>query len=215
MECCSRPVPADGAPLSLPALLALIDRELEPVLAYEAGDDRRLVSGTTGTAWLVFVLGGREMALPLDDVEATGRLATLAPLPNVPAWVLGIVHNRGEILPVIDLAGLLDLPAALGTGPRQPYLLVRRPDLACCLAVERVLGIVRLDGERSAAGAATVSTGGAEADRLSALECKVLRVGPRRLRLLDGERLAQACRLDQRRGAAAITAGEGSGGGGC
>ncbi len=107
-----------------------------------AGDHRRPAVAAGVRSCLAFFLGDTEMALPLTDVRETGQLAAVAPLPNLPGWIRGILHRRGEILSVVDLACFLGLPASQWTGPGQPYLLFRQSDLACCLEVARVGAVV-------------------------------------------------------------------------
>ena len=54
---------------------------------------------------------GREHALPLGCVVEVVRMAALAPLPDAPAFVLGLLDLRGRVVPVLDLRRRLGLSA--------------------------------------------------------------------------------------------------------
>ena len=56
-----------------------------------------------------FTAGGRVFAVFADQVESTAEAKLLAPLPNAPPAVLGVVCVRGRMLTVLD-------PVALFTG---------------------------------------------------------------------------------------------------
>lgn len=60
---------------------------------------------------LVFSLARTDYALATAFVREVQPLHSLTPLPGVPAFVLGMVNVRGQILAVLDLRPLLDLPA--------------------------------------------------------------------------------------------------------
>ena len=57
-----------------------------------------------------FVLASERYAVESRFIREVEVLESLTPLPCTPAFVLGIVNLRGEILPVIDLKKFFDLP---------------------------------------------------------------------------------------------------------
>lgn len=57
-----------------------------------------------------FVLAHERYAIESHYVREVTPLENLTPLPCTPAFVLGIVNVRGEILSVIDLKKFFDLP---------------------------------------------------------------------------------------------------------
>jgi purine-binding chemotaxis protein CheW len=57
-----------------------------------------------------FVLAGERYAVETRVVRDVYPLEQLTPLPCTPAFVLGIVNLRGEILSVIDIKKFFDLP---------------------------------------------------------------------------------------------------------
>jgi purine-binding chemotaxis protein CheW len=57
-----------------------------------------------------FMLAYERYAVESQYVREVSYLESLTPLPCTPAFVLGIVNLRGEIIPVIDLKKFFDLP---------------------------------------------------------------------------------------------------------
>ncbi len=64
-----------------------------------------------GLEVLVFDVARRSYAVAAACVREVQRLQSLTPLPGAPAYVLGMVHVRGQVLAVLDLRSLLDRPA--------------------------------------------------------------------------------------------------------
>ncbi|PID38867.1 MAG: hypothetical protein CSA24_02010 [Deltaproteobacteria bacterium] len=56
---------------------------------------------------LVFKLGQRSFGLELGYVCEVLRLGQVTPVPFAPPTLLGAMHVRGQVLPVVDLAPLL------------------------------------------------------------------------------------------------------------
>jgi purine-binding chemotaxis protein CheW len=59
---------------------------------------------------IVFKLDGREFALPVENVSEVLRMVTLAPVPEGPSWLPGVINLRGVVVPVVDLRTRLGLP---------------------------------------------------------------------------------------------------------
>lgn len=51
-------------------------------------------------------------ALPVADVLEVAELGDITPVSGAPAPVLGVRNLRGQVLPVVDLAAVLDLSAS-------------------------------------------------------------------------------------------------------
>lgn len=54
---------------------------------------------------LNFLMGERTLSEVIS-------IMTAYPIPNTPAWMLGIINLRGNLVPVFDLKRLFDLPAS-------------------------------------------------------------------------------------------------------
>jgi purine-binding chemotaxis protein CheW len=99
---------------------------------------------------LVFSAGGSAYLAPLAGLAEVLMPATLRPVPAAPAYLLGLLHLRGAVLPVIDLGERLGLPPRSGFARGNRILRVRLDgqgadgaDLG--IAVDAVLRIAVLD----------------------------------------------------------------------
>ena len=89
---------------------------------------------------LVCRVQSRLCGLPLDAVEETLRPQPLRPLAAPVVHVQGLARIRGDWVPVVDLAGLVDLGAA----PVRRYVVLRAGERRVALAVGEVLGVHEL-----------------------------------------------------------------------
>lgn len=56
---------------------------------------------------VIFKLGGRSYGVDLVAVKEVLRLGFVTPVPLSPATIIGAMHVRGQVLPVVDLSCLL------------------------------------------------------------------------------------------------------------
>jgi purine-binding chemotaxis protein CheW len=79
-------------------------------------------------------------ALAVEDVLEVAELGDVTPVPGAGAAVLGVRNLRGQVLPVVDLATVLELP------PAQPgrIVIAERGGLRAGLAVDAVAGVEEL-----------------------------------------------------------------------
>jgi purine-binding chemotaxis protein CheW len=68
--------------------------------------------------YLSFVLGGQVFAVPIAVVREVVDLCEIAPLPNAPHDVLGMIDLRGQSIGVIDLAARLGVRVSPEVGGR-------------------------------------------------------------------------------------------------
>ena len=68
------------------------------------------------TSVILLRLEGQTYALPLGCVVEVVRMAALAPVPDAPPHVLGLLDLRGRVVPVLDLR------RRLGLAPAEPGL---------------------------------------------------------------------------------------------
>lgn len=92
---------------------------------------------------ILFRVGERLLLAPLDQIAEVLRVpGELTPLPGTASWVLGVANNRGTLLPIFDLAGLI----GGGVPTRRDadrVLVVRQDGLPCGLVASEVIGIRR------------------------------------------------------------------------
>ncbi|MEO5988899.1 MAG: chemotaxis protein CheW [Candidatus Eisenbacteria bacterium] len=93
------------------------------------------------SAWCTFRLAGRLYGVPVEQVQEVLRPTLITRMPLASPAVRGLLHLRGAIVTVIDLALVLDLPAADDT-PR-PHIVVRDGDRAVSLLVDAIGDVQR------------------------------------------------------------------------
>ena len=99
------PTTSDGIPDHVLAELDARRQQLAvaPTDSQDTPDDARLR--------VVIVQVGRERyGLPVSHVTGLLRLTTLAPLRGLPPFVVGITHQHGEVLAVIDIRAFFGVP---------------------------------------------------------------------------------------------------------
>ena len=69
-------------------------------------------AGAVTAQLVVFRLDEQEYALPVERVSEVLRMVAIAPVPDAPAWVPGVINLRGRVVTVVDLRTRLGLPAA-------------------------------------------------------------------------------------------------------
>lgn len=127
-----------------------------------------------------FRVGGHRFAVASAGVAEVLHSAALTPVPLAPEAIVGLLHLRGRIVPVIDVRRRLGLPA--GAGVATTHLVIRIGDDWYSLLVDEVLDVQAIPEdriERPANPAADAVTGVfADTDQL--------------LHLVDPERVVQA-----------------------
>lgn len=92
---------------------------------------------------LAFSLGDEEYGIDIRRLRGIIRTPPITEVPRAPAFVLGVIGVRGEVLPVIDLRLRLRKPRAT-PGASSRVLIARREDEAFALVVDAVRHVVRL-----------------------------------------------------------------------
>jgi len=105
-----------------------------------------------GAVWklevLTFALGDEEYGVDIQRLREIVRVRPITEVPRAPAFVLGVIGVRGEVLPVLDLRRRLKLrPPAEPPGREARVLIVKRGAEAFGLLVDEVRQVVRLREE--------------------------------------------------------------------
>jgi purine-binding chemotaxis protein CheW len=87
--------------------------------------------------YLVFTLADCELAVKAELVQSVERIIELTPVPNVAAWVLGVINLRGSITSVVDLRMFLALEQLPYT-PRTRLLSLHYNEMVICFVVDSV-----------------------------------------------------------------------------
>lgn len=96
------------------------------------------------TRVLVVSAGGELWAFPSDAVAEVVEAPAVEAMPAMPERVRGVLSHRGSWLPVIDLAGALDLGRVVGPGAA---LILDRGRTTYALLVEAVLRTEEREGD--------------------------------------------------------------------
>ena len=98
---------------------------------------------TSGTEYLSFGLGENEYSVDIMSVREIRGWTRTTSLPHAPDYVRGVINLRGSVLPVIDLAVRLGLPA---TEPedRNVIIVVNADTRSMGLRVDAVSDILTL-----------------------------------------------------------------------
>jgi len=125
------------------------DAQLDEVLRRRAEQLAKLpLSADTGDEVEVLVcqMGDERYAIETRHLRAVQWASSVTPVPCTPAFVVGIVSVRGEIVTLLDLATMIGLRAVplLAADKPLPVLLLGLPGLRSGLVVDEVLGVERL-----------------------------------------------------------------------
>jgi len=95
---------------------------------------------------LTFRLADQEYALNIMSVREIRGWTRATPLPHAPHYMKGVINLRGTVLPVMDLALRLGLPAR-AQNERNVIIVVNLEDVMTGLLVDAVSDIVALTKE--------------------------------------------------------------------
>lgn len=95
-------------------------------------------------------VGGEQYALAVESVREVDLIGELTPVPGAPSAVLGVRNLRGTIIPVLDLAALIN---AGGHGQPTTIAVVEEDGRLAGLAIDQPLEVERLSGSRQDAEA--------------------------------------------------------------
>ncbi|GHO76306.1 hypothetical protein KSD_40770 [Ktedonobacter sp. SOSP1-85] len=90
-----------------------------------------------GEQYLVFSIENFEFAVKAGQVQGVERLGELTPVPNVAAWVKGVMNLRGSIISVVDLRQFLELGISSPTA-RTRLLSLQENDMVISFIVDSV-----------------------------------------------------------------------------
>jgi purine-binding chemotaxis protein CheW len=128
---------------------------------------------------LAFQAAGERYAFEAAHVSQVLPMSSITPIPGVPKFVVGIVAAQGEVLAVIDLRVLLDLPLAKLAEPKS-IVVLKGATMEFGILAEEILGTGRYP-------AAALTQGPPELTNNDALYLKG--ITPDRTAILNAEQL--------------------------
>ena len=93
---------------------------------------------------IAFRIGEQEFCVDIMAVREIRGWAPVTPLPHSPTFLRGVLNLRGAVLPIVDLAGRLGLPAAEPTA-RHVIIVAQVNGQVIGLLVEAVSDILTID----------------------------------------------------------------------
>ncbi|MFN0249090.1 MAG: chemotaxis protein CheW [Kofleriaceae bacterium] len=87
---------------------------------------------------IIFAAGGARYALELRWVREVVSLGFVTGVPTAPAALGGVCNLHGQILPVLDVGALLDLPAGSPARQGDGGLVIETEGVVCALRVDQV-----------------------------------------------------------------------------
>lgn len=87
-----------------------------------------------------FLLGNERYALEVNLVQETYPLEDFSKLPCTPSFILGIMNLRGQILTIIDLKKLLQLPDLSVSYPKK-IIILSIGDIDAGIVVDEIFGL--------------------------------------------------------------------------
>ncbi len=91
--------------------------------------------------YLWFTAGGENYAVTIGRVKEVIRPRRVTPVPGAPAAIMGILSQRGAIIPILDLSERLGFPTS-STATSRRIIVVRKGEGGCGLLVNRVGRVV-------------------------------------------------------------------------
>lgn len=133
---------------------------------------------------LCFGLGEERFAIATRHINEVHALRDLSPLPCAPAFIAGLINLRGQVLSVVDLRVLLQLPRATTVGKHA--IVLHRDHMIFAVLADRIDGINQIPSAELRPPPTVLRE--RSHDYLSGIT-------PAGLSLIDGERLLTDARL--------------------
>ena len=110
----------------------------------------RSIPEQLGQVYLKFDLGAKvPVVVPMNYVrEAISRsLQHLTPMPEMPSYVLGLMHRQAQVMWAIDLAQLLEIGHINAHLADQDFIILRVGETYAAIAVHQIHGSTWLSAE--------------------------------------------------------------------
>jgi purine-binding chemotaxis protein CheW len=108
---------------------------------------------------VVFAIGAARYAVELRWIREIVTLGFVTEVPTAPPVVGGVCNLHGTILPVLDVAALLDLPPGPAARQGDGALVLEAEGTTCALRVDQVDHVASLPAVDHEGGAVVDATG--------------------------------------------------------
>jgi purine-binding chemotaxis protein CheW len=101
--------PGEGQPDILTRLVAGIDTRVATTPVWERRDTEEAEEEDAVEAYASFHLSGTAFAVPVGAIREIDRVTEITPVPNVPAFIRGVINLRGDVTCVLDMRSFIGL----------------------------------------------------------------------------------------------------------
>jgi len=98
-------------------------------------------------SYLTVMLGGECYGLNAVEAKEIFKLPKLVRVPKTPAFIMGIINLRGEIISVVDIRDLLNVPSTTKFDDMARVVLLQAEGISTGLVVEQVKEITSIPAE--------------------------------------------------------------------
>lgn len=178
--------------LTLQALLANIESETAPFLAETLRElqERAKHEARQEVLHVTFCIGDIENALPINSIQEIGYMPSMTHLPHLPLWIPGITHIRGEIISIVDIKLLFQIPDTSQVDPAY-YILLAGGAMKFGMPVDRVTGVFGLDELRDTLSPHPRASESGQEELAFYIKGRI-DVSGRDVNVLDGDKLLQS-----------------------
>ncbi len=126
-----------------------------------------------------FTMAYENYGIESEWIREIYTLKEIVPIPGTPAFVMGITNVRGQILSVIDMKKLFELPAT-GISEMNKIIIIRNKDMEFGLLADFILGMKKVN----------VNSLQRQLPTLTGVRAKyLLGISPEKVIILDGAKL--------------------------
>jgi len=93
---------------------------------------------------IVFTMAYENYGIESEWIREIYTLKEIVPIPGTPAFVMGITNVRGQILSVIDMKKLFELPAT-GISEMNKIIIIRNKEMEFGLLADFILGMKKVN----------------------------------------------------------------------
>ncbi|HBF10894.1 MAG TPA: chemotaxis protein CheW [Thermotoga neapolitana] len=94
---------------------------------------------------LSFEVEDQALAFDVDNIEMVIEKPEITPVPKSKHFVEGVINLRGRIIPVVNLAKVLDI--SFDDSKMKSIIVAKTKDVEVGFLVDRVLGVLRITEE--------------------------------------------------------------------
>ncbi len=103
-----------------------------------------------------FYVGDLLLGIDIQTVQEINRQLNFTPVPHAPSFVQGVTNLRGEVVTIVDLHSVLDLPPVV-TSRESRVVVVQSGGEAIGLVVDRIADVLTVNADDFDAPPANIS----------------------------------------------------------